>query len=41
MKYLLTFVRDQDQMYEANEEEMRKGMEAGTHSTARRSTPAC
>ena len=28
MKYLLTFVRDQDQMYEANEEEMRKGMEA-------------
>ena len=30
MKYLLTFVRDQDQMYEANEEEMRKGMEAWT-----------
>ena len=28
MKYLLTFVRDQDQMFEANEEEMRKGMEA-------------
>jgi hypothetical protein len=28
MKYLLTFVRDQDQMYEASEEEMRKGMEA-------------
>jgi hypothetical protein len=28
MKYVLAFVRDQDQMYEANEEEMRKGMEA-------------
>jgi hypothetical protein len=28
MKYLLAFVRDEDQMYEANEEEMRKGMEA-------------
>jgi hypothetical protein len=28
MKYLLTFVRDQDQMYEQSEEEMREGMEA-------------
>ena len=28
MKYLLTFVRDQDQMYEQNEEAMRQGMEA-------------
>ena len=28
MKYLLTFVRDQDQMYEGTEEEMRKGMDA-------------
>ena len=28
MKYLLTFVRDQDQMYEASEEEMREAMEA-------------
>ena len=28
MKYLLTFVRDQDQMYEQDEEAMRKGMEA-------------
>jgi hypothetical protein len=28
MKYLLAFVRDEDQMYETNEEEMRKGMEA-------------
>ena len=28
MKYLLTFVRDQDRMYEGTEEEMRKGMEA-------------
>lgn len=28
MKYLLTFVRDQDQMYEGTEEEMRRAMEA-------------
>jgi hypothetical protein len=28
MKYLLTFVRDQDQMYESNDEAMRQGMEA-------------
>jgi hypothetical protein len=28
MKYLLTFVRDQDKMYEGTEEEMRKGMDA-------------
>jgi hypothetical protein len=28
MKYLLAFVRDQDAMYEADEEAMRKGMEA-------------
>ena len=28
MKYLLTFVRDQDQMYEGTEEEMRQAMEA-------------
>jgi hypothetical protein len=28
MKYLLTFVRDRDQMYEGTEEEMRTGMEA-------------
>jgi hypothetical protein len=28
MKYLLAFVRDEDQMYEATEEEMRKGMDA-------------
>jgi hypothetical protein len=28
MKYLLTFVRDQDLMFEATEEEMRRAMEA-------------
>ena len=28
MKYLLTFVRDQDMMYEGTEEEMRQAMEA-------------
>jgi hypothetical protein len=28
MKYLLAFVRERDRMYEATEEEMRKGMEA-------------
>ncbi len=28
MKYLLTFVRDQDQMFEGTEEEMRQAMEA-------------
>jgi hypothetical protein len=28
MKYLLTFVRDEDQMYEGNDEEMKAGMEA-------------
>jgi hypothetical protein len=28
MKYLLTFVRDQDQMYEGTDEEMRQAMEA-------------
>jgi hypothetical protein len=28
MKYLLTFVREQDQMYEQQEEAMREGMEA-------------
>jgi hypothetical protein len=28
MKYLLTFVRDQDRMYEGTEEEMKRGMEA-------------
>jgi hypothetical protein len=28
MKYLLTFVRDRDQMYEGTEEEMKAGMEA-------------
>jgi hypothetical protein len=28
MKYLLTFVRDADRMYEASEEEMKRGMEA-------------
>ena len=28
MKYLLTFVRDQDQMYQSNDEAMRQGMEA-------------
>ncbi|HEY6638683.1 MAG TPA: YciI family protein [Solirubrobacterales bacterium] len=28
MKYLLTFVRDQDQMYAGTEEEMRQGMDA-------------
>jgi hypothetical protein len=28
MKYLLTFVRDQDAMYRATEEEMRQAMEA-------------
>jgi hypothetical protein len=28
MRYLLTFVRDQDRMYEATEEEMTRGMEA-------------
>ena len=28
MKYLLTFVRDQDRMYEGTEEEMRAAMEA-------------
>jgi len=27
MKYLLTFVRDQDQMFEASEEDMRQAME--------------
>jgi hypothetical protein len=28
MKYLLTFVRDRDRMYEGTEEEMKRGMEA-------------
>lgn len=28
MKYLLTFIRDQDQMFESSEEAMRAGMEA-------------
>jgi hypothetical protein len=28
MKYLLTFVRDQDDMYQQNDEAMRQGMEA-------------
>jgi hypothetical protein len=28
MKYLLTFVRDQDRMYEGTEEDMKRGMEA-------------
>ena len=28
MRYLLTFVRDADQMYEASEEEMKQAMEA-------------
>jgi hypothetical protein len=28
MKYLLTFVRDQDEMYAPTDEEMREGMEA-------------
>jgi hypothetical protein len=28
MKYLLTFVRDADRMYEGTEEEMKRGMEA-------------
>ncbi len=28
MKYLLAFVRDQDRMFEENEEEMRRAMEA-------------
>jgi hypothetical protein len=28
MKYLLTFVRDEEKMYEGTEEEMRAGMEA-------------
>jgi hypothetical protein len=28
MKYLLTFVRDQERMYEGTEEEMKRGMEA-------------
>jgi hypothetical protein len=28
MKYVLGFVRDQDRMYEASEEEMRQGMDA-------------
>jgi hypothetical protein len=28
MKYLLTFVRDQDRMYEGTDEQMREGMEA-------------
>jgi hypothetical protein len=28
MKYLLTFVRDQDRMYEGSEEEMREAMDA-------------
>jgi hypothetical protein len=28
MKYLLTFVRDEDRMYEGTEEEMKAGMEA-------------
>lgn len=28
MKYLLTFVRDEDQMYEGNDEEIKAGMEA-------------
>ncbi len=28
MKYLLTFVRDQDLMYEGTEEEMKQSMEA-------------
>jgi len=28
MKYLLAFVRDEDKMYEGNEEEMRQAMEA-------------
>jgi hypothetical protein len=30
MKYMLTFVRDQDEMYDATDEEMRAGMEAWT-----------
>jgi hypothetical protein len=30
MKYLLTFVRDQEQMYRATDEEMRQAMEAWT-----------
>jgi hypothetical protein len=28
MRYLLTFVRDQERMYEGTEEEMKRGMEA-------------
>ena len=30
MKYLLTFVRDQDRMYDASEEEMKAAMDAWT-----------
>ena len=30
MKYMLTFVRDQDDMYEASQEEMKAAMEAWT-----------